>query len=106
MYKITLTVPISHADAVRRAVGDAGGGKDGNYTHCSFSVAGKGRFLPNKNARPFIGSVSVLEEVDEEKIEFVCGHDVVKEVVAAMLKAHPYEQVAYDISPLFRLEDL
>ena len=55
--KIVVFVPETHADAVRQAVGDAGGGKIGNYSHCTFSVKGKGRFLPLSGANPSIGEI-------------------------------------------------
>lgn len=48
--KVIVTVPVAHADAVRKALGDAGAGVFGNYKHCSFSVVGTGRFLPTQGA--------------------------------------------------------
>lgn len=91
--KISTTVPIENADELRKALGDAGAGIFGDYKYCSFSVTGKGRFLPLDGANPHIGQVGKLETVEEEQIEVICDRAVAKQVVAAMKKAHPYEEV-------------
>ena len=61
MKKIVVTVPVESADNVRQVIGEAGGGKIGNYSFCSFSVRGIGRFLPGEGAHPAIGEVGKLE---------------------------------------------
>ena len=94
--KIVVFVPESHADVVREAIGKAGAGKIGNYTFCSFSSKGTGRFKPEDGAHPAIGEVGKLESVQEERIEFVCDRNLVKDVIAAIKKVHPYEEVALD----------
>jgi len=99
-YKIVTFVPETHADAVRNAMGEAGAGKIGNYTFCSFSSKGVGRFLPGEGTHPAIGSVGNLEAVEEEKIEVVASAEVVEDTIAAIKKVHPYEEVAIDIYPL------
>jgi hypothetical protein len=99
--KLVVTVPLSHTDIVRKAVGDTlKAGKFEKYSHCSFSSLGTGRFLPTYNAKPFIGENQKLIEVEEERIEFDnLKIEDVKEVVAAMLAVHPYEEVVYDVYP-------
>lgn len=104
--KIVVFVPKTHTDIVRQAMGDAGAGKIGNYSHCSYSVDGVGRYKPSEGAKPFIGSVGKSEEVEEERIECVCDRDKAKEVIVAMRKVHPYEEVAFDIYPLLTVEEL
>lgn len=104
--KIVVFVPKTHTDVVRQAMGNAGAGKIGNYSHCSYSSDGVGRYKPLDGAKPFIGAVGKSEEVAEERIEFVCDKSKVKEVVAAMRKVHPYEEVAFDIYPLLSESDL
>ena len=99
-YKIIVYVPKPHAKKVREAIGIAGGGKFAKYSFCSFSVSGIGRFKPEKGAKPFLGKVGKLEQVQEERIEFVCEAAKVKNVLAAIKKAHPYEEVAYDVLKL------
>ncbi len=99
--KIVVYVPVSDAEKVRQAAGSAGAGKIGNYTFCSFSSTGIGRFLPGEGAQPAIGQVGKLEEVAEERIEFTCAKDLVAVVVQAIRNNHPYEEVALDIYPLY-----
>ncbi len=96
-YKLIVFVPEANADTVRKAMGDAGAGVIGNYSHCSFSSKGIGRFLPEYGANPAIGKVGTLEEVAEERIEVICEENKLQEVIAAMKAVHPYEEVAYDV---------
>ena len=100
LYKLIVFVPLADADAVRTAIGAAGAGKLGNYTFCSFSTKGIGRFKPEDGANPHIGAVGELETVEEERIEVTVEKDSLKHVIDAMKQAHPYEEVAYDIYPL------
>lgn len=95
--KLVVYVPTSHAAAVREAIGKAGGGQLGNYTFCSFSTRGVGRFVPGPGAHPTVGAVGKPEEVDEERIEVTCQAAVIPAVVEAIKKVHPYEEIAMDI---------
>jgi hypothetical protein len=98
--KIVVTVPETHADIVREAAGKAGAGKIGNYSFCSFSVKGIGRFKPGTGASPHIGSVGRFESAEEERIEFTCEKSLMDAVVTAIKEVHPYDEVALDIYPL------
>lgn len=100
MYKLVFTVPLSHADAVREAVGKAGAGKYGNYSFASFSCRGIGRFKPEPGAHPHIGEIGKLAEVEEERVECQVSPEVVDDVVTALKRTHPYEEIAYDLLPL------
>ena len=104
--KIVTFVPPESADKVRRALGKDGAGQIGEYSYCSYSVRGKGRFIPSYNANPHIGSANTLEVVEEERIEVVCDRAKAKQVVAAMKSAHPYEEVAFDVYSLINEEEL
>ena len=104
--KIVVFVPLTHCDIVRKAIGDADGGIIGNYSHCSFSSRGIGRFKPNKKANPHIGKANKLEQVEEEKIEFICPRKTAKKIIEAMKKVHPYEEIAFDIYPLMDENEL
>ncbi len=95
--KIITAVPVADAERVRRAMGDAGAGAQGNYSHCSGSYLSTCRFTPLQGANPAIGQIGKPEEVQEETIEMLCHIDKVEEVVAALKKAHPYEEPAIDI---------
>ena len=98
--KLVIFVPENHADAIREALGKNGAGKVGDYEYCTFSTKGVGRFLPLETAHPAIGEVGKLETVPEERIETVCYKKDLDKIIAAVKKAHPYEEVALDIYPL------
>ncbi len=100
---IVITVPETHADAVREAMGRAGAGKVGDYSYCSYSVKGIGRFMPNKGSNPYLGKENVLEEVVEERIETVCNRSVLEHVLEEIKKAHPYEETVIDIYPVYEI---
>lgn len=102
--KIVVTVPEADADKVREAIGDVDGGKMGNYSHCSFSVKGVGRFRPEYGAHPAIGRVGQAEEVIEERIEVTCERVKLKSTVAAIREVHPYEEPVIDIYPLIDVD--
>ena len=103
IYKVVVIVPVANAHEMRRVIGEVGGGKIGNYSHCSFSTKGIGRFKPLDGAHPAIGEVGKLEEVEEERIEFVCREDALKGVLVVIRKVHPYEEPAIDV---WKLEDI
>lgn len=96
-YKIVVYAPDSHADALREAMAQAGAGKIGNYSHCTFTIKGIGRFRPETGAHPTIGSVGKLEEVMEERIETVCPPEKLQAVLQAIREVHPYEEPATDV---------
>lgn len=100
---IAFTVPESHAQIVREAMGKAGAGSIGNYSHCSFSIKGIGRFKPNQYASPFLGEKNILEEVKEERIESVCKTEILEHVLEEIKKAHPYEEMVIDIYPVYEI---
>ena len=98
--KWVVYVPAENADAVREAIFAAGGGHIGDYSHCSWSVAGTGQFLPHDGASPVIGSVGTVERVPEERVEVIAPARLRGHVLAAMRAAHPYEEPAFDIFAL------
>lgn len=104
--KIVTFVPHANANKVREALGSAGAGKIGEYSYCSYSVTGKGRFIPSDKASPHIGTANNLEIVEEERVEVVCERENAKAAIEAMKRAHPYDEVAFDIYPLLEEEEL
>ncbi|KIL34622.1 hypothetical protein SD71_18450 [Cohnella kolymensis] len=95
--KLVVFVPETHHEAVRNAMFAAGAGWIGNYSHCSFNIEGTGTFVPREGTDPFIGTAGKMEKAAEIRIETVVPDSARKAVIAAMLKAHPYEEVAYDL---------
>lgn len=98
--KLVVFAPLSHAEKARKALGRAGAGAIGKYSHCSFSSRGTGRFRPGKGAKPAVGKIDKLSAVAEERIEVAVGRKNLPAVLRAMKLAHPYEEVAFDLCPL------
>lgn len=103
MYKLAFFVPRENAEAVKEAVFATGAGRIGNYEACCFQTPGQGQFRPLAEATPYIGQAGELEHVEELKVELVCADHLVATAVAALKRAHPYEEPAYDV---WRLEDI
>lgn len=97
---LVTTVPSSHLYEVLDAMGDAGAGQIGDYTHCAYFSAGTGRFLPTEAAHPALGERLERNEVEEYRIETFCRRDQVREVTAAIRSAHPYEEPVIHLLPL------
>ncbi|MCL6605748.1 MAG: Nif3-like dinuclear metal center hexameric protein [Paenibacillus sp.] len=95
--KLVVFVPKDHHQKVLDAVLNAGAGKIGNYSHCSFNIEGYGTFIPQEGTHPYIGVQGKMERADEIRIETIVPLSIRNKVVQAMLKAHPYEEVAYDL---------
>lgn len=95
--KLVVYVPVDYENELKRALGDAGAGRIGQYSHCSFTTKGTGEFVPCEGADPVIGSIGKQEKVDEVRIEMIFPEALEKKVLSAMFKTHPYEEVAYDI---------
>ncbi|MDH7601100.1 MAG: Nif3-like dinuclear metal center hexameric protein [Armatimonadota bacterium] len=98
--KVVVFVPGEALTGVRDAMAQAGAGRIGEYSYCSFRTQGIGSFIPEAGAQPYIGSAGRLEEVDEWRLEMLCTRSVLPQVLAAMRDNHPYEEPAYDIYPL------
>lgn len=97
LYKIVVYVPYDYIDSVREALFNVDAGHIGNYSSCSFSVNGEGTFKPLEGTNPFIGKEGLLEKASEYRLETVVKEDNLQKTIDAILKAHPYEEVAYDI---------
>lgn len=100
LYKLVVFVPNSHRDLILQVLGDEGAGYIGNYSHCTYNVEGIGTFMSHLGANPYLGTVNQLEKVEETRIETIVEEKDLKKVINAMIKAHPYEEVAYDIYKL------
>jgi dinuclear metal center YbgI/SA1388 family protein len=101
-YKLVVYVPETHTEAVKAAMAEAGAGEIGDYSACFWQVLGTGQFRPEGGADPYVGRVGEVERVDEYKLESVVHAARLPGVMEAMRRAHPYEEVAYD---LFTLEN-
>jgi hypothetical protein len=93
-------VPDSDVQKVSDAVFAAGAGVIGQYNECSFRVAGTGTFFGTEATNPVVGQKGRREEVPEWRLEVVVPESLVGSVVAAMRRAHSYEEPAFDVYPL------
>jgi dinuclear metal center YbgI/SA1388 family protein len=100
LLKLVVFVPGSHEIQVREALIGAGAGCIGNYSECTFGVAGTGTFRPLEGTEPFIGKKGRLEQVNEIRLETIVPKRLAGRAVEAMISAHPYEEVAYDLYPV------
>ena len=98
--KIVVFAPLDHAEKVRNAMFDSGAGRLGDYNSCSFNVPGQGTFKAGNAAKPFVGAIGEMHTENELKIEALCEKQDLSRVIHAMIQAHPYEEVAYDVYPL------
>ena len=98
--KLVVFVPAEALDAVRDALFDAGAGRIGDYERCSWYTEGTGTFLGGEATAPAIGERGREERVPELRLETVFPAERQDEVIAALRKAHPYEEPAYDVYAL------
>ncbi len=98
--KLVTFCPVNYADRVRRALFEAGAGHIGNYDCCSFNHTGEGTFRASENTHPFVGEKNVIHVEPESRIEVIFPRFLEHKLVTALIKNHPYEEVAYDIYPL------
>ena len=104
LHKLVWFVPEQALEATRKAVFDAGAGRIGEYERCSWYTAGTGTFLAGEGADPAVGEVGEEERVAELRVETVVPVERAADVVRALVAAHPYEEVAYELYPLVELE--
>mgnify|MGYP001430472753 CR=1 FL=1 len=98
--KLAVYVPSTHIAEVQNALFDAGAGHIGDYDECSFVSNGTGSFKAGERAKPFVGETGERHLEPEAKLEVVVPKHLQNKVVNAMLKVHPYEEVAFDLHPL------
>ncbi|MEN4052916.1 MULTISPECIES: NGG1p interacting factor NIF3 [Sulfurimonas] len=103
MYKLSYYVPKEAKEKTKNALFEIGAGKFNNYENCSFESLGRGQFKPIGEANPYIGAKDRIEYVTEYKIEMICSDTLIKKAVEILKKAHPYEEVAYEV---IKLEDI
>jgi dinuclear metal center YbgI/SA1388 family protein len=103
-FKVVVFVPDADLGRVSDALFAAGAGRIGQYSQCSFRLAGTGTFFGSEAANPTVGQKGRREEVAEWRLEVVCPAGAVEEVVRALRRAHSYEEPAFDVYPLHALD--
>lgn len=100
LIKLVTFVPYMQAEAVRKALFEAGCGHIGNYDSCSYSLEGKGTFRAQEGTHPYCGEIGKLHTEQEARIETILPVYKKAEVVKALMAVHPYEESAFDLYPL------
>jgi dinuclear metal center YbgI/SA1388 family protein len=100
LLKLVTFIPEKSLDDVREALFDAGAGVIGNYDRCAFTVTGTGSFRGNNLTDPYVGRKGRNHFEKEVRFETILFSHLKNKVINALLKAHPYEEVAYDLYPL------
>ena len=98
--KLVWFVPVDALDATRDAVFAAGAGRIGDYERCSWYTPGTGTFIGGEGTDPAVGKSGAEERIPELRVETVVPVERLSEVVAALRRAHPYEEPAFDVYPL------
>jgi dinuclear metal center YbgI/SA1388 family protein len=98
--KLVCFVPRSHLNEVRTGLFNSGCGEIGNYDQCSFNIEGTGTFRAGENTNPFVGNKGEMHQEEEIRVETIFESYKQSKIISAMIAAHPYEEVAYDIYPL------
>jgi hypothetical protein len=104
--KIVTYVPLKSVDKITFDLADAGAGRIGNYTVCSFRMKGVGTFIPGKSAKPFSGKSGKLSFEEEVRLEMECGREELDCVIDALLANHPYEEPAYEVYDFSKRTDV
>lgn len=98
--KLVSFVPHNKAEDLQQALFEAGAGSVGDYDMCSYNLEGKGSFRASEHSNPQVGEKGVLHFEPETRIETVFEAHQQNKIVAALYKAHPYEEPAFDIYKL------
>ena len=106
MYKLSFLVPEAHLESVKAACFKAGAGKIGCYEKCAWQTLGTGQYKPTEGSTPYQGTVGKLQTAREYLVEMVAEETLIKSVIEALLKAHPYETPAYSVWKTLTANDL
>ena len=100
LYKLVTFVPDENLENIREAIFRAGAGSIGNYDKCSFSINGTGSFRGGENTSPHVGEIGKFHLEKEIRLETIVPKHIKEAVLQALIEAHPYEEVAYDLYPM------
>ena len=98
--KLTTYAPLDNVDTIKSALFAAGGGAIGKYSNCSFSTEGLGSFKAEEGTNPTLGKIGETHLEKEAQINMIFSFEREKDVLNALFEAHPYEEVAYEITTL------
>tara|TARA_R100000306_G_C4382273_1_gene146282 strand:+ start:27809 stop:28165 length:357 start_codon:yes stop_codon:yes gene_type:complete len=105
LLKLTVYIPEPALEKVKAALFEAGAGRSGLYDRCCWLVKGEGQFRPLPGSEPAIGKIGETAHVDEYKLETLLPAELAADVEAAIRRAHPYEEPAYDFIELYQVRN-
>ena len=95
--KLVFFAPPESVDALVDAISEAGAGIIGGVSPVApFSRLEIGTFIGSETTNPTVGQPSHQELVSEVRVEMTLPSARRRQVERALLRAHPYEQPAYD----------
>ena len=98
--KLTTYIPRKDAEVLRKKLFGVGAGSIGKYENCSFSYEGIGTFKGNEDSNPTIGTKHKDTEIEEVCINITFLKHLEETVLSSLRKAHPYEEIAYELNTL------
>lgn len=98
--KMFVFVPQDHAERIRTAIFNAGGGHIGNYSECSFNATGTGTYKAGPGSNPYLGTIGERHSEAEIKVEVIFPAWLEHPILQAVRSAHPYEEPAIDFMSL------
>jgi dinuclear metal center YbgI/SA1388 family protein len=98
--KLQTYVPSKDADELRNSLFRAGAGQIGNYDSCSFNFDGQGTYRGNEASNPSIGKKGELHRETETAVSVVFKEHNEAQILKALFQAHPYEEIAFEITTL------
>ncbi len=97
LQKLAVFVPVNDKEKVLNALFAAGAGNIGNYSECSFGNEGTGTYKAGSDSKPYLGKIGERHTENEIKVEVIFPGWLRQQVLKALIAAHPYEEVAYDL---------
>ena len=98
--KLEIFVPQEYALKIRDELAKIGVGRIGNYDHCMAMYLVQGSYRPLEGANPFEGTIGVVSEGTEYKMEINCRRELVEEAIKVVKSVHPYEEPLINVIPL------
>ncbi|WP_119343706.1 NGG1p interacting factor NIF3 [Facilibium subflavum] len=95
MYQLVYYVPGSHLAITKEKLFEIGAGNDGQYCCCAWQTKGQGQFLPQGDAKPYIGQNNEINYVEEYKVELLVSDNLIEKAIAILQEHHPYETPAF-----------
>jgi dinuclear metal center YbgI/SA1388 family protein len=100
LLKLIVFMPSAYHQTVSQALFEAGAGQLGAYDSCHFFSEGTGTFRALDAAKPFVGSIGSHHLEQEVRAEFMVDRHRQNQVISALRRVHPYEEIAFDLVPL------